>query len=464
MKNINKIMLLSVCSALAGISGGALASGFQLIEQNASGLGNAYAGQAAAAADASTIYFNPAGMTRLPGRNFVVAGHLIKPSTTFNNTATTPAVSTITGAGPFALNGNGGDGGDLAVIPGAYLSWQLNPRLFAGVGMSVPFGLKTDYDANWMGRFHAIKSEIKTINVNPSIAYKVNDTVSIGAGLNWQRVEAELTKAVNYSFVASAGGIPGVANNTEGSNKIEGSDSTWGFNLGVIINPAPDTNIGFSYRSAMNYKLTGDVSYFGRTALLNSVLGGAFGPAAAAAAGAQIGDSPVTADLKLPATFSAAFKHQINPKWEVLADATWTQWSTLKSLDIIRNSGVLLEATPFNWRDTWRVGVGVNYRTSDAWTVRAGVAYDQTPTSDTYRTPRLPDQDRTWLAFGAQYRLSKAGALDFGYAHLFVKDASIALSGPPALPSAAVAAGRGSLVGTSDNKVDIVSVQYRHSF
>ncbi len=277
MKKLNKIISLSVSFALGGASGPALASAFALIEQNASGLGNAYAGQAAAAEDASTIFFNPAGMTRLPGRNFVFAGHLIKPSATFNNSATTPAVSTITGAGPYALNGDGGDGGDLAVIPSAYLSWQLGPQLFAGVGVSVPFGLKTEYDANWMGRFHALKSELKTINVNPSIAYKVNDMVALGAGLNWQRVEAELTKAVNYSFVASAGGIPGVANNTEGSNAIEGDDSTWGFNLGVLLTPSPATNIGLSYRSAMSYKLSGTVAYFGRTPFLNSVLGGAFG-------------------------------------------------------------------------------------------------------------------------------------------------------------------------------------------
>lgn len=463
MRKRNKIIMLSVFSALGGASGSALASSFALIEQSASGLGNAYAGQAAAAEDASTIFFNPAGMTRLPGRSFVVVGNLIKPSATFNNTGSTAAVSTTGGAGPFALNGNGGDGGDLALVPNAYLSWQLGPKLFAGVGVSVPFGLKTEYDANWMGRFHAIKSELKTININPSIAYKINDTIAVGAGLNWQRVEAELTKAVNYSFVASAGGIPGVANNTEGSNKIEGSDSTWGFNLGVMINPSPATNIGLAYRSAMAYKLSGTVAYFGRTAFLDSVLAGAFGPGVAAAAGAQIGDSPVTADVKLPASFSAAFKHQLNAQWDVLADATWTQWSSLKSLDVVRSSGVLLESTPFNYQDVWRIGLGANYRPNDAWTVRAGIAYDQTPTSDIYRTPRIPDQDRTWLALGGQYRISKASAIDFGYAHLFVKSASIALTGPPAL-SAAASAGRGRLIGNFDNKVDILSVQYRHSF
>lgn len=442
------------------MTGGAHASGFQLIEQNASGLGNAYAGQAAAAEDASTIYFNPAGMTRLPGKNIVFAGHLIKPSATFNNTATTAAVSTSAGTGPFALNGTGGDASDLAAIPSAYLSWQLSPQLYAGVGITVPFGLKTDYDSNWMGRFHALKSEIKTINVNPSIAYKVNDTVSLGAGLNYQHIEAELTKAVNYSFVGQS---LGVGAGVEGSNKIEGKDNAWGFNLGVIFNPGPNTNIGFSYRSAMNFKLSGNATYFGRPAALNTAIAGGFGAAVAAAAFAQVGDSPITADLKLPANFSAALKHQINPQWDVLADATWTQWSTLKSLDVVRNNTILLESTPFEWRDTWRIGLGVNYRPSEIWTVRAGVAYDQTPTSNTYRTPRLPDESRTWLALGGQYKVSKAGAIDFGYAHLFMNDSAVALTGTPAL-SAAAALGRGNLVGNYSSKVDILSIQYRHSF
>jgi len=460
MKQMNKIIMLSMSSALAGMAGGAHASGFQLIEQNASGLGNAYAGQAAAAEDASTIYFNPAGMTRLPGKNLVFAGHLIKPSATFNNTGTTQAASTSAGTGLFALNGNGGDAGDLAVIPSAYLSWQLGPQLFAGVGVSVPFGLKTDYDSNWMGRFHALKSEIKTINVNPSIAYKLNDTISLGAGLNYQHVEAELTKAVNYSFVGQS---IGVGAGVEGSNKIEGKDNAWGFNLGLMFNPRPNTNIGVSYRSAMNFKLSGNATYFGRPAALNTAIAGGFGAAVQASAFNQVGDSPITADVKLPATFSAALKHQIDPKWDVLADATWTQWSTLKSLNVVRSNNAVLESTPFEWRDTWRIGLGVNYRPSATWTVRAGVAYDQTPTSDTYRTPRLPDGSRTWLALGGQYKVSKAGAIDFGYAHLFVKDPTVALTGPPAL-SAAAALGRGNLVGNYDSKVDILSVQYRHTF
>jgi long-chain fatty acid transport protein len=452
----NRLIASAVAAALGSFAGGATAGGFQLIEQNASGLGNAYAGQAAAAQDASTIFFNPAGMTRLPGRQGVAALNLIRPSAEFNNTGTTPAISTITGTGPFPLNGTGGDAGDLAFVPNAYLSWQLTQQLFVGVGVNVPFGLKTDYDANWMGRFHALKSEFKSININPSVAFKVNDTISIAAGLNWQRVEAELTKAVNYSFLASAGGLPGVPALTEGSNKIEGDDHAWGYNLGVLLKVGPNTDVGVSYRSKMSYTLNGSVNFFNRPAAVQGAL-------VAPAVFNQAGDGPISADVTLPDTISVGVKHQINPSWEVLADVTRTGWSSLDTLRIVRSNGSVLEDTPFDWRDTWRFGVGVNYRMSQPWTLRFGVAYDQTPTKDAFRTPRIPDQNRTWVALGAQYKLSQAGAIDVGYAHLFLRDASINLSGPPAL-SAALVAGRGALRGDFDGHVDIFSIQYRHNF
>lgn len=451
-----RLMTLSVAAACSGNAGLGNAGGFALIEQNASGLGNAYAGQAASAQDASTIYFNPAGMTRLPGRQGVVAAHLIKPSSKFNDTGTTPAFSTVALTGPFPMGGNGGDAGDLAVVPNAYLSWQLLPQLFVGIGVNVPFGLKTDYDADWKGRFHALKSEVKTINVNPSVAWKFNDVFSIGAGVNYQRFDAELTKAVNYSFLASAGGIPGVPALTEGSNKIEGDDGAWGFNLGVLFKPLPSTDIGIHYRSKLKYKLSGSVTFNNRPATVNALIG-------VPAVFNQAGDGPITADVTLPDTLSVSAKHQINPKWDVLADVTWTGWSSLDSLKIVRSNGFTLEDTPFNWRDTYRFSLGFNWRPMEPWTFRFGVAYDQTPTSDTYRTPRIPDQNRTWVAFGGQYKVSANGAIDFGYAHLFVKDAKVDASGPPAL-SAPLVLGRGALRGTYDSHVDILSVQYRHSF
>lgn len=440
----------SVAGAMLAMAGSAAASGFALIEQSASGLGNAYAGGAASAEDASTIFFNPAGMSKLPGKQVVVAAHVITPSAKFTNTASTQPLPAGLAVGPV-----GKDAGNTAIVPSVYFSWEIDPKLSAGLGVGAPFGLKTEYDANWLGRFHAITSSIKTMNLNPSVAYKVSDSVSLGAGLDWQKIDAVLTKAVNY------GAVNGAFAGVEGSNNITASDSAWGFNFGAMINVSPETVLGVSYRSAMSYNLSGTVSYLNRPGALTAAA------LVSAPAALAIGDGAVTANIKLPATFSMALKYQPNAQWDILVDATQTQWSSIQSLDINRSSGLAtglnLESVPFKWRDTWRVALGANHHYNEQWIARAGVAYDQTPTSDAYRIARLPDSDRTWLSLGGQYKPNKASAIDFGYAHLFMKNAALNMNGLPAL-SAALTLGRGALVGSYSNKVDIFSVQYAHSF
>ena len=421
MKKHIQIIQICVAAALVGGSAAAWASGFALIEQNASGLGNAFAGQAAAAEDASTIFFNPAGLTRLQGGNFAGALHAITPSMNFTNTGSAVAA-------PHALNGTGGDAGSLVLVPNGYLSWQMGPSWWIGVGLSVPFGLKTEYDANWTGRFQGVKSDIKTVDINPTIAFKLNDIVSIGAGVSWQKVDAELTRAVNLGA-------------TEGSAKIEADDTQWGFNLGAMFNLDANTRIGASYRSTLGYQLSG-------TATILS------------AAGTPVLGTPVAvrADARLPDTYSLAFSHTVD-RWQVLSDFTYTRWSTLKSIAIIRlDTGAPLDTLNLQFRDSWRFGLGLNHRWTEAFTLKLGVAYDKSPVEHAFRTVRLPDNDRTWIAIGGKYHISKASAIDFGYAHLFVKDALINnLQG--------TAGGQnGNVIGNYDNKVDIVSVQFTHAF
>lgn len=455
MKNSRTLISFTVASALVAVAGGAHASGFALIEQNASGMGNAYAGAAALASDASTIYFNPAGMSRLPGRQVVIAGHAIRPSAEFTNTTSTLA------AGQGVLGDNGGDAGDWAFVPNAYLSWQINPTWHVGLGLNAPFGLKTEYSPTWVGRFHAIESEVKTINVNPSVAFKVNETVSLGAGINWQRIDATLSNSVNYAGGAAAACAPQpacqgptvaaltAAGQNQGIGTVKGDDSAWGFNLGALFNVTPSTRVGLAYRSALNYNLTGTVAFANR-------------PAALAAA---LPDGAIMASLKVPASASASVVHQLNPKWDLLGDISWTEWSSVQVLNVVRTSGVLLTTTPLNWNDTWRFSGGVNYHANDAWTLRFGVAYDQSPVPDAFRTPRIPDNDRTWLAAGGQYRASKNTAVDWGLAYLFVKDSSVNLcNAAQAAANPAACAGKNNLVGNYSNNVKILSVQLRQSF
>ena len=397
---------LAVSLALAGCASLSHAAGFALIEQNASGLGNAYAGQAAVAQDASTIFFNPAGMTLLPDRQVVLAGHLIKPKSEFSGEV--EALFPVSG-------GQGGDAGGWALVPNAYFAYRLTPDVHLGVGLNSPFGLKTEYDADWIGRFQAIKSEVKTINLNPSIAYKLSDTLSLGAGLNVQWIEATLTNRIPTL------GRPLVT--------IKGDDYGWGYNLGALWQATPATRIGLSYRSEVDYTLEGTAS----------------------TSDPAVFNGPVTANITLPDSASLSLFHKLSPGWDLLADVTWTGWSDFDDLPI---QGTVNKTTPENWEDILRYSLGATWHMSEKLSLRGGIAYDEAPVSDIYRTPRIPDGARTWVAIGGQYRLSRKSVLDFGYAHLFVND-----------PGLQDADDNGTtLNGEYSSQVDILSAQITLNF
>lgn len=423
-----RVNRLTAGLALAGCANLAQAAGFALIEQNASGLGNAYAGQAAAALDASTVFFNPAGMGLLPDSQLVVAGNLIRPSAEFQNGGSTAAPLQTLGS-------TGGDAGGLGFVPNLYYVAPVNQDLSFGIGLNAPFGLKTEYDQTWMGRFQAVTSEVKTINLNPSLSYKLNDTVLLGIGLSVQYIDAKLTNMVNYS--ALAGGVLGA--NLQGVADVEGDDYGWGYNLGALFNLG-DTRVGIAYRSEVDYTLEGEVSFANVPAPM--------------AGNALLQTGPVTADVTMPASASLSLFHKLSPGVDVLADITWTGWSSFDVLTVRRTSGTVVSATNENWQDSWRYSLGVTWHQDAAWTWRAGVAYDETPVEDAFRTARIPDNSRTWVALGGQYRLSGKTALDFGYAYLFVEDASIN----------STVAGAGTLRGNYENSVNILSVQYTHNF
>lgn len=422
-----KVAALAVGAALGGLAGGAVAGGFAIGTQSGSGTGNAFAGGAAAADDASVAWFNPALMTLLPGKQVAGAINAVKPSFKFSNNASTGAFGS-----PPASTGDGGDGGSWALIPSAFFTMAIDPKWSFGLALNVPFGLKTEYDTPWRGQLTAIKSEIKSVNINPSIAYKVSDTVSIGAGLSAQYLDAELTNCANVACSVTA--------------KLTANDWGYGGNVGITVQALPSTRIGAHYRSKIKYTLEGDANFSGAGSVNN-------------------GD--IKADLKVPDSFSFSVFHVLSPKWDLLADATWMGWSSVQQLTVIRTStaasgaaaGSTLTTLPFLWDDTWRYSVGTNYRWSEQTKIRFGIAYDQTPSNDQTRTPRLPDQDRTWVAFGVQYKPSKSGILDVGYAHEFIKDANVNTPVPGQTTCVA-----GCLNGTFKDKADIFSIQYSHSF
>jgi long-chain fatty acid transport protein len=436
---------------------GAQAAGFALMEQSASGLGNAYAGAAALAEDASTVWWNPAGMARLgAGRQVAAALHSIMPSARFRN------AGSVAGTGT-ALNGEGGDAGQSAIIPAAYFVTDLAPRWKLGFALNVPFGLSTRYDANWMGRFHAIDSEVETINLNPSLSWAASRDLSVGFGVNWQTGKINLLSGANYgaawAAILAAGGGPGALGalaplGTEGQSRIDLEGDAWGWNAGVLWNVTPATRIGVAYRSTLKYEMTGNVRFAGRPTLAGLPLAAApFG----AAFNSRTADGPVTFSLKAPDSLATSVVHALNERWNLLADLTWTGWGKIQSLPLIRDTGATLDTLTFNFRNTLRTSFGANYRHSDAWTFRAGFALDESPVPNAEaRVARLPDADRQWFAAGAQYRLSKAATLDFSYARLKIDSAPI--------NNDQRALGRGLVNGSYEASVDILAAQLTYLF
>lgn len=431
--------------AMSLLANDAHAGGFALNEMGAASVGNAHAGGAAAAEDLSTIYFNPAGLTRLPGRQFMAAFSAIRPTAEFSN------AGSVTGTGAPLTGGNGGDAGSWAFVPALYYAMDLRPDLRLGIGMQAPFGLKTEYDGDWVGRYQALKSELKSININPSIAYKLNDRVSLGAGVSAQYVDVEISRAIDFGSICAgtlglAACAPGgfLPQARDGSVTVEGNDWGFGFNLGAMFEPNEHARFGIAYRSRIKHKLSGDVTYV-RPAGLPAPL----------AASPTFTDTGASADLDLPESVNLSGYLEFDRQWSMMADVNWTRWSRFKELRVRFDNGAADSVTPEEWRNTYRVALAVNYRYNDMWKLRGGIAYDRSPVRDEFRTPRVPDAHRKWLAFGAQYRPSRQGTWDFGFAHLFIKDSSINKAEPPV---------GGTLIGNYENDVNILSVQYNHAF
>jgi long-chain fatty acid transport protein len=420
-----KLLALSVASVFPLVlANEAHASAFALAEQGVSGLGNAYAGAAAAAEDASTVWWNPAGMSRLaPGRHLLVGGHLIVPSTEFNNRASAPA-----GLG----TANGGDAGEATLVPNLFYAMDLNPALSFGVGANVPFGLATKYDPNWVGRFHGIDSEVMTLNINPSLAYKLSDRASIGFGISYQQGKIDLETA---QALAAIGATPP----PETRSLVDIDGDAWGFNIGALFDITPATRFGVHYRSSLDYEMDGSLTVVGV-------------PAAS---------SNVKLDLETPAHLSFSLVHRMNDRLEFLGDLTWTEWSKIDRLPLVRTSGpqagLPADTLIFNFDDTWRVSVGANYKWSAPWTLRAGLAYDQSPVPNAeVRSVRLPDNDRYWFSLGATYQMSRSSRFDVGYTFIHIEDADI--------NNNQLALNRGLVNGTYEAYVNILSLQYQYSF
>jgi long-chain fatty acid transport protein len=459
--------------------GQAMAAGFAIIEHGAQGMGNSFAGGGAVAEDASTVWFNPASMSRLDTQ-IQNSGHIIRPSFEFTNSGSVAA-----GSGAPLLSGRGGtvaaaptnDGGKVAVVPNLYYIRKLNEQFSFGLAVNAPFGLATEYDSNWIGRYQAVESEIINLNVNPAVSYQVNNHLSMGAGVSINYLDAKLTNAIDFAgacfgrvsagalgasaaaaaaaaaadCVGAAGG-PGQGGN-DGSAEVKGDDISFGFNLGLMYDFNDDSRVALAFRSEIKHELEGKATFgvptlISRTAATDALIRGAFA------------NDGVTAGVRLPASFSLSGYHRFNAsKFAVMGDATWTGWSALPALLIVfdrpTTTGAGSSIEELGWRDAWRLGLGLNYYHNDHLTLRTGVAWDQSPVPNAVlRTARLPGNDRTWLSVGGSYRFNNSMSADFGYAHLFVGDSIINRT----------TATTGTLAGRYEADADIVSVQFNYQF
>ncbi len=396
---ISRMLALSAAGALLALPPSALAGGFYLKEQSAEGVGRAFAGETALASDASTVYFNPAGMTRF-SRPVATAGAYAL----FIDSEQTDQGTTRTAAGPLgSFSAGGNDGGNpfdtLTPTGNFYAVAPIDDdRWWAGIGINTPYGFQSDYDPGFFGRYDSLKSDLMTVNIQPSIAYKLNEIVSIGGGINFQYVDVELTNALPNA-------VPG---SPDGLFKVEGDDWSVGWNFGVQAH-FDRLDLGVHYRSQVEHDLDGDLNITGLT-----------GPLAA-----QNGTFGAAAPLTLPDIVSAgAVYHVPDGKTRLLGDVTWFNWADFERIAVSASNGARFDS-PQNYEDTWAVALGAEHDVSQRLTLRTGVQFDETPTRDSFRTTRVPDGDRWWLTGGATYELSDTYSLALSYAHIFVSEESL---------------------------------------
>lgn len=434
----------AIVAATAGVASvaasGAMAAGYSLKEQSAALQGASFAGAAAKAEDASTIFYNPAGISRLDGYQLVQSGSYIAPVATFSDGSATRARSyggsTISG---FTVTG---DAVDNAAIGSTYTTAQLSDDWHVGLAVTVPWGLITDYNMGWAGRYHALKSSMRTYNINPVVSYQVTDGFSVGAGVQIQRMSAHLTNAIDFGTII---GRPGAA---DGYADVKGNDWGYGFNAGLLWEPLPTTRFGLNFRSAVAHELDGTAAF---TNVPN-----------VPALRASFANTGAKARVTTPEYVMFGAYHELDPQWAVMFEASWTNWSRFKNLIITFDNPLRTPSvTQENWKDSYFTALGFEYKANEQWTLRTGLAYDSAPTPDEDRTPRIPDSDRVWASLGGTYKVNERYSVSAAYTHIWAMKADVDLHDTGAGGSNNL---RGNLSGSYDAHVDIFALQISAKF
>lgn len=391
-------------TAFALLASTAFAGGFALVEQNANGAGVAWS-NAAAAADASTVFYNPAGLTRIPRPEIVGGLHAIDFSTKYRERG-----STVAGALPLG-GGSGGNGGSLTPLPNLYYAQPILKDFAFGVGLSVPWGLSTDYDAGWIGRYHALKSELKTLNLSPAFAWRVNEQLSVGAGLQVQRASVTLGNAIDFGLIGASLKLPGMApGSADGAVSLTGDDTAYGYTVGFLHELYRGTRIGASFRSKVAHNFDADATFSGVPA-----------PFAA-----MFANQRARSSMPTPATISVHGLQDIG-SWRFTADATFWRFASFRTLAVdFQNPATPDSEQLQNWKNAAIYSFGAEYLLTDALSLRGGIAYNSSPVPNAaLRNPRIPDSDRRWIACGLVWRAARGLTVHAGLTRLFFTDGEI---------------------------------------
>lgn len=396
------------------------ASGIYLDFQNGAGTGNAFAGASASAADASTVFYNPAGMSKLDhGHHTAIALSGVSIDSEYKDTGSTTMSAQV------PLGTTHSEIHRTALVPAGYYVGTLSPAVQIGLGISPLYANEGSWPGLFAGRYQGSDTKIHVIDYNPSLAVTLSETLSVGVGLNYLDIDAELSRAIPITVGSEYVG--------DGELTVKGSDSDWGYNLGVLWQATPAARIGLSYRAATALEIEGQT--------LRST---------SATQGISI---PGEAEIDVPAMASLALAYRLD-LWEYLGDISWSDWSAVPGIYVEhRDTGFELFSEELNFRDGWRAGCGANYQYNGALKLRMGLAYDQSVVPNPQsRTVRFPDNNRKWLGLGLQYTLNPDSTLDIGYAHVFVSDTRIQRQTEYVTPTSQVLRGE---ISTSGNVLSL---------
>ena len=412
-------------AGLAALTTQAYASAFQIWEQDAASIGNYHAGYAAEAADASTAFYNPAGITRFKNQQIVLSSAAVTSSIKYKGSVNVTYTNDVLPVnGPQQATAQGGT---FNLIPALHYVAPLTDYLGFGFSVDVPFGSKADYGNSTPLRYISTKTAVTVVDISPSLGIKVTEKGSIGFGPDIQVMKGEF--------------------NQVGTFLDETFDTGYGYHLGGLYEFTPETRVGLSYHSQVVHHLTGTSSFNG--------------PFPQALIDADLRSQRAELNITLPPYTAFSVYHRIHPKIALMASAIYTQWQTIQNLVLQNVAGIIIDenidpvpstditvSIPQHFRNTWNLTVGADYYLTDKFTLRGGVGYDQSPVSSTYRNVQMPDNDRYVIALGGHYQATKGVGFDLGWMHVFLNKSHI--SPPPQVTGAEIGTTNGSVTSGAD--------------